>query len=220
MAIHTVLVGKYFTVPETPEQWKTIAKDFEEIWNFPHVVGDIDGKHVRIQAPNNSGSRFHNYKDFFSTVILAVCDAKYNFIFAVIGQYGSNNDCGVPANSELAFAMDENAWNLPEPERIDGIEEEDIPYYLLGDEIFPLKPWLMRPYPGTMQEDIQVYNYRHSRARLPIENSFGILVARFRISPTNNCLGRKCTSLHLRLHVSPQLFAPDRKLSSLSSRVY
>ena len=85
------------------------------------------------------------------------------------------------ANSELAFAMDENAWNLPEPERIDGIEEEDIPYYLLGDGIFPLKPWLLRPYPGTMQEDIQVYNYRHSRARLPIENSFGILVARFRI---------------------------------------
>ena len=77
--------------------------------------------------------------------------------------------------------MDENAWNLPEPERIDGIEEEDIPYYLLGHEIFPLKPWLMRPYPGTMQEDIQVYNYRHSRAWLPIENSFGILVARFRI---------------------------------------
>ena len=66
VAIHTVLVGKYFTVPETPEQWKTIAKDFEEIWNFPHVVGDIDGKQVRIQAPNNSGSRFHNYKDFFN----------------------------------------------------------------------------------------------------------------------------------------------------------
>lgn len=181
IAIHSVLVGKYFNVPESPEQWRKIANDFEELWNFPHVIGDIDGKHVRIQAPNKSGSLCHNYKDFFSTVILAVCDAKYNFIYADIGQYGSNNDCGVLANSGLAFALEENKWNVPEPERIDGIEEELIPYYLLGDEIFPLKQWLMRPYPGTLREDVQIYNYCHSRSRLPIENSFGILVARFRI---------------------------------------
>ena len=28
----------------TPEAWKVIAKDFQEIWNLPHCLGAIDGK--------------------------------------------------------------------------------------------------------------------------------------------------------------------------------
>ena len=28
--------------------------------------------------------------------------------------------------------------------------EGNLLYFLVGDEIFPLKTWLMRPYPGTL----------------------------------------------------------------------
>ena len=38
-------------------------------------------------------------KDFFSMVLLALCDANYCFTLIDIGRYGSNNDSGVLAQS-------------------------------------------------------------------------------------------------------------------------
>ena len=38
------------------------SKDFQEIWNLLHYIGAIDGKHVAIKSPLNSGSSYFNYK--------------------------------------------------------------------------------------------------------------------------------------------------------------
>ena len=45
--------------------WKCASERFEEVWNFPHVVGAIDGKHIRIECPKLSGTLCHNYKGVF-----------------------------------------------------------------------------------------------------------------------------------------------------------
>ena len=56
---------------------------------------------------------------------------------------------------------------------------------MVGDEIFQLKDYLMCPYPGTrsgkLPIDQAVFNYRLSRVRRVIKNSFGILVTRWRL---------------------------------------
>ena len=179
-ALYEVLSEMYLNAPKNQKQWKKISEEFQELWQFPHVIGAIDGKHIRIQAPNKSGTLFHNYKGFFSLQLLAVCDAKYNFTFVDVGQYGSNNDCSVLANSNISYAIESDALDVPRAERIEGIEE-DMPYYLLGDEIFPLNTWLMKPFPGNLPEAEPIFNYQHSRTRLPIENAFGILASRWRI---------------------------------------
>ena len=78
-----------------------------------------------------------------------------------------------------AFEQNPTELNLPSPS-LHG--DKDLPYVIVGDDIFPLKPWLMKPYPGKNLDQCQrIYNYRLSRARRTIENAFGILVAKWRI---------------------------------------
>jgi hypothetical protein len=55
------------------EDWRAIAAEFLERWNFPNC--SIDGKHIVIQAPPCSGSQFYNYKGTYSVVFLAVVEA-------------------------------------------------------------------------------------------------------------------------------------------------
>ncbi|KAH9359476.1 hypothetical protein HPB48_015896 [Haemaphysalis longicornis] len=49
----------------------------ETTWNFSNFTGFIDGKHINIKCPPNSGTRYLNYKKTFSTVQFGVCDAYY-----------------------------------------------------------------------------------------------------------------------------------------------
>ena len=174
-AIYHVLAPIYLKPPTSADEWGRISNDFESLWNMPHVIGAIDGKHIAIDCPKRTGSQYHNYQGFFSLVLLAICDARYTFTMADVGQYGSNNDSGVLLNSEMGQRFEEDSSDIH-------LLVEKLPYYLVGDIIFPiLKTWLMRPFPGKLSEDQRIYNYRLSRARRVKDNTFGILVARWRL---------------------------------------
>ena len=144
----------------------------------------MDGKHILIKPPPNSGSFYFNYKHSFSIVLLAVVDANYKFLYVDIGRNGRVSDGGVFRSSTLSEALESNSLNIPPPEPVPG-ESFSLPYVIVADDAFPLKENILKPYSQTgLTTERRIYNYRLSRARRIVENAFGILANRFQIFMT------------------------------------
>ncbi|XP_065675590.1 uncharacterized protein LOC136091806 [Hydra vulgaris] len=174
----------YLLAPSSQKEWLEISFEFDERWNFPHCLGAIDGKYVIIQSPVRSGSMYFNYKKTFSIVLLATCNAKYEFTLVDIGGSGRQSDGGIYNNSKVGSAIDNNLLNFPDPSCISSYSKSiTFPYTFLADEAFALKPHMMRPYPRRTNLDKTeiVFNYRLSRGKRVIENSFGVLASIFQI---------------------------------------
>ena len=181
-ALWDVLSPEYLRRLPSQEEWKKVSEGFENVWNLPHCMGAIDGKHIVIQAPTNSGSTFYNYKGTFSIVLLAVCDANYCFILLDIGDSGRHSDGGVLSNSAFGQAMESGCLSLPDPEPLPG-QTSPVPYFFVGDSAFPLRTDLLRPYPGRfLSEGRRIFNYRLSRARRIIETPLEFLRQSFAFS--------------------------------------
>ena len=123
-AIWYELINKgYLDHPNSEHDWLKVAQEFEDRWNFPNALGAIDGKHVVMQAPARSGSSFFNYKKTHSIVLMAICNARYQFTVVDIGDSGRQSDDTVYANSNLGYAIENKQLKLPGEKKKDILKE-------------------------------------------------------------------------------------------------
>lgn len=190
-AIWYGLVDKVLKVP-TAEDWKEIADDFLQDYDFPNCVGAVDVKCVPIKAqptafdtalpyPNNPRS------SSLSAVLLAVADAKCRFRIVDIGGLERQTDSLIFSSSNFGMSLMNGSLDLPQDSMLlDTSTLEPMPHVFVGDEAFPLKKNLMRPFAkskGTKPLPIgqSVFNNRLARAQSVVERAFKMMTAQWQI---------------------------------------
>lgn len=146
LLIHDGLKNEYLKFP-TKEQFEKIAEEYHLQKHFPHCVGAIDGKHIRIRKPNNCGSLYYNYKLYHSIVLMAVVDVNYRFRMIDVGSSGKNSDGGILEHSNFGKLLYGDKMDLPDSKPLDDTDNHHMPFVFVGDEAFRLSQHLMKPYP-------------------------------------------------------------------------
>ena len=169
-------------MPKTQEDFKKKMLDMEELWQFPFSWCAVDGCHIPIKCPpggQESCKEYHNFKNFFSIVLMSMVDARYRFI------WGS---CDYPGNSHDSIILQSTSlWSdIKEGKVLPSFTQEQenihIPSLILGDSAFPFETFLMKPYTHTvLTKEQRYFNYRLSRARMIVEGAYGQLKGRWRL---------------------------------------
>lgn len=160
----------------TTEKWLNISEQFYKSTNFPNCIGSVDGKHIRCRNPQNAGSKFFNYKKYYSIILMAVVDSNLSFISVDVGAFGRESDSSVFKECQFGKKLYRNELNIPEPTCLPNTNNSPQPYVFVADEAFALHKNLLRPYPGRgLTNTRRIFNYRLSRARRTVECAFGIL---------------------------------------------
>ena len=161
---------------KSEDEFRSKILDMEEEWQFPCCWSAVNGCHIPIKChPGEleSCKEYHNFKNFFSVVLMGMVDSKYRFVWASCGYPGNSHDSVIFQSTDL-WNQIKNQDYLPKIGKKVG--SLLVPPLILGDAAFPLQPWLMKPCTNansTLQQ--RYYNYWLSRARMVREGAFGQL---------------------------------------------
>ncbi|XP_022126028.2 putative nuclease HARBI1 [Pieris rapae] len=137
---------------------------FHRIAKFPKVVGVVDCMHVRIDSPRHDiGPEFRNSQGHFSLNVQAICDADLK-IMNIAWQSGSYHDTAVFDNSPLKDEFESGQY-------------KDC--WLLGDNDFQNRWYLLTPILNPTTESERRYNDSHAKTRTAIERTFEVWKRRF-----------------------------------------
>ena len=171
VAIRELLVFLNENLRDTFICWPTyadkvkISGKYEELKNFPGVLGMIDGSHIPIRMPPDRGIDCYNRKDFYSVVLQAVCREDLRFTNVYCGWPGKDHDARIFRHSPLF-------------EEGPGLCGRG---HILADSAYPNVNWVLSPFRdnGHLTTAQRRFNETHASIRSTIERAFGLLKGRF-----------------------------------------
>lgn len=192
--------GPEYLATPTQEEFKRQVELFERGRGFPMCVGARDGTHISIRGSFGRRKLLWRFKGFYSIVLQIVAGADYRILTATVGHAGNSHDSTIMKKHSFWQKREEI---FPPGARV--IEGVQVPFLEIGDSAFPLTTRSTRPYTHNKLTDAEAYyNYRHSSARMIVEQTFGLLKGRFWILlstnessiPTVNVIAMACCILH------------------------
>ena len=181
-AIVEEYLDEQMTCPTTEEEWRQIAGDWLQRWNFPHTMVPLTASMWLAKLHPTQDQNTSITRVFFSIILFGMVSSDYKFLWADVSGNGAASDAQIYNLSDLKHGLENDTimgWPRPDPLPND---IQDVPYFIVGDDAFSLRTFLMKPYSArNLTSEERIYNYRLSRARRVVENAFGIMVNRFQI---------------------------------------
>lgn len=158
---------------------KKLSDDFQTSRVVPNplygCVGALDGICVRVMKPHNEyvPRKFFCRKGMHAIPVQAVVSSSYKFMYMSAMCAGSTNDC-------TAFAVSGLGRRLKSTGVLPG-------FWIAGHAAYECRDGALSPWSKTalqcqrMGDARDAFNFFHSSSRVHVEQSFGILVARFGI---------------------------------------
>nr|CAH7746356.1 unnamed protein product [Callosobruchus chinensis] len=161
------MLGRWVTFPTSEEVIGRYIQQFHNRYGFPGTIGSIDCTHVSIIAPPRP---YYNRKGYHSINVQLIVDAEGKILNVNARYPGSVHDSAVWQMSQINMHL--------RRKHLQG----NLYYHLIGDEGYPLSPWLLTQYPGNVPGNTPHgrYNIHLRRARNSVERVNGVLKGRFR----------------------------------------
>jgi hypothetical protein len=130
------LLNMWICFPLTNQQINRKIQIFFDKYQFPNTVGAVDGTHVAIVTPPKNhpvypAAPYLNRKGFYSINVQIIVDAHLNIMHMNARFPGSVHGAAIWMMSNISRHLKSLYLN------------ENINWHIIGDEGYPLNPWLL-----------------------------------------------------------------------------
>ncbi|CAI9603653.1 unnamed protein product, partial [Staurois parvus] len=158
------LQDQFITFPKNTGGQQLNMAGFHCIDGFPNVLGVLGCTHIAISPPSEMEQMYRNNKHYHSINVQLVCAPDMR-ILDVVSQFpGSTHNSNLLKQSRIH----------------DRFEKEEFNGWLLGDEGYGVKPWLLTPFDKPVTKEEIRYNISHSSTYSVLERTVEVLKSRFR----------------------------------------